>query len=212
MPFYRNYSTKGLTNYWLRKSGDYWKDYLKTWNHPHRNVISSMLKRLTWYSLVEFGCGSGPNLANIVTNIPNRQLAGIDINPEAIKLARESFKGAMFRVESCDNVLLSDKASDIVLSDMLLIYVGPLKIQKYLKEMRRIARNYIVLHEFHEKSWWRRQYLRIFSGRHSYDYKKRLQKLGFYDINIYAMPVFEKDNEQRFRYLIIAAVPKRYVQ
>ena len=205
-PFYRRYSTSQNQKYWAKRKG--WEDYQNTADHPHRHFITNILRQLKWISLVEIGCGSGPNLINITKSIPGKQLGGIDINPEAIELCKKTFKGGHFRVSSADDIMMTDKGTDIVLSDMFLIYVGPLKINNYLKEIRRIARNHVVLVEYHHRSWWRRQCLRVFSGRHAYDYKKRLQKLGFEDVSIIKMPQFEEDNEQSFRQLIIAKVPK----
>ena len=206
LPFWRRYTTEQNKKYWeKRKLG--WEDYLNTADHPHRHFISHILKQLNWLSLIEIGCGSGPNLANIVKNIPGKQLGGVDINPEAIELCKKTFKGGHFKVSSADNMMMTDKGTDIVLSDMFLIYIGPFKIKKYLTELKRVSRNNVVLVEYHSKSWWKRQWLRVFSGRHAYDYKKLLQGMGFYDITMVKMPEFEIDNEQRFRYLIIAKTP-----
>lgn len=202
----RRYTTKQNTKYWQRRKG--WKEYQDTANHPHRHFITHILKQLNWMSLMEIGCGSGPNLINIAQNIPNKQLGGVDINAEAIALCNQTFKGGHFRVGNAEDMLMTDKSADIILSDMLLIYVGPRKINNYLKELRRITRNNVVLIEYHSKSWWKRLKLRLLSGRHSYNYKKRLEDLGFYDINLIPVPKFEEDNEQEFRYCIVARVPK----
>lgn len=209
LPFYRAYTTKQNERWWKDRKIDWDKDYLKTWNHPHRYIISGILKQYNWLSLVEVGCGSGPNLVNIIKNIKGRQVGGVDINEEAIALAQKTFTNGYFKVGSAEDILMSDKSVDVVLTDMLLIYVGPRKIKKHLQELKRIGRNIVMLHEYHEKSWWRRWKLRIFSGRHAYDYEKLLNNLGFYDIIKYKMPEFEKDSENRFRYIFVARIPKR---
>lgn len=207
LPFWRRYTTEQNKRYWAnRKLG--WQEYLNTADHPHRHFITNVLRQMNWGSLLEIGCGSGPNLANIAKNISNRQLGGVDINSEAIEIADKTFRGGWFRVGSAEDMMMSDKSSDVILSDAFLIYVGPFKIRKYLKEIRRVARKYVVLCEYHNKSWWKRQRLRVFSGRHAYNYRKLLKKLGFYDIMIINMPPFEEDNEQCYRHLIVACVPK----
>lgn len=206
LPFWRRYTTEQNKRYWEKRKG--WEEYLNTADHPHRYFISHILKQLNWLSLIEIGCGSGPNLANIVKSIPNKQLGGVDINAEAIEICKRTFKGGHFKICSADNIMMTDKGTDIALSDMFLIYVGPFKIKRYLTELKRITRNNIVLVEYHSKSWWKRQYLRIFSGRHAYDYKKLLKEMGFYDVTLIKMPEFEPDNEQEFRYMIVAKSPK----
>ena len=210
IPFVRHYSTKGHQVFWLRENREvYWENYAKTWKHPHRNIISKILSFFPWFSLIEIGCGSAPNLINIIQHFPGKQLGGIDINPVALQVANKQLQGALFKVGSGDDMLMSDKSSDVLLYDMFLIYVGPFKIKKYLEEAKRIARNYIVLCEFHNESLWNRLQLRIFSGKHAYNYKKLLGKMGFYDIILYKMPILEKDNDQKFRYIITARVPKK---
>lgn len=207
LPFYRRYTTNQNAKYWQnRKYG--WEEYLRTADHPHRHFITRILKQLNWISLIEIGCGSGPNILNLVKNTEGKQLGGVDINPEAIEVCTKTFKGGHFRVGDASNIMMTDKSTDIILSDMFLIYVGPFEIDKYIKEMKRLARNFVVLCEYHHKSWWRRQWLRVFSGRHAYDWKKRLEKHDFYDIQIIKMPVFEEDNEQSYRQIVIAKPPK----
>ena len=130
------------------------------------------------------------------------QLGGLDVNKEAIDLCNEMMPRSLFRQMTGDKIFMGDKSTDVILTDMTLIYVAPIKIKKYLKEIKRVTRKYIVIHEFHEKNWFKRQWLRIRSGRHSYNYEKLLTKLEFFDINIIKMPNFDNDNQNR--YLIVA--------
>lgn len=206
--FWRPYTTRQNIDYW-KKRGDekYWVDYQNTWKHPHRLAIAAYLKKLGWFSLFEIGCGSAPNLILIARVFPKRQMGGMDINPKAIEIAERVFKGALFKVGDGGDIFMSDKSTDVVLVDAYLIYVGPLQIRKYIRELKRIGRNYLVMHEFHHKSWLKRWKLRVFSGRHAYDYKKLLEQEGFYDIQVYRMPVYEADNEQEFRHFIVARIP-----
>ena len=206
LPFYRRYTTEQNKKYWQKRKG--WEEYQNTADHPHRHFITHILKQLRWVSLFEIGCGSGPNLVNIAKSIGGKQLGGVDINPEAIELAKQTFKGGVFKVGSGDDILMTDKSVDIILTDMFLIYVGPFRIKRYLHEFKRIARNNLVLVEYHSRSWWKRQYLMLFSGRHAYDYKRLLEKCGYYDVTVIKMPVFEEDNEQSYRHILLAKVPK----
>lgn len=129
------------------------------------------MKNLSWFSLIEIGCGAGANLANIARNFNDRQLGGVDVNKDAIEVANKALTGAHLQVGRGDDVMMSDDSTDIVLSDMYLIYVGPRKIKEHLKEMRRLARKYVILCEFHSNSWWKRLYVRFKSGYHAHDYQ-----------------------------------------
>lgn len=205
-------STKEHKKYWKDRKIDWNQAYLSTWDHPHRKVLAYMLKQIPWYSLVEIGCGSGPNLMQIVQNIPGKQLGGIDINKDAIELAKKTFKGGVFFTCSADDIMMSDKSADVVLSDMTLIYVDNWNIKKYIKEIKRVARKYVVLCEFHHKSWFKRMWLKLTSGYNAYDWNKILTDADFYDIIEYRLS--EQDwpggNPQKtFGNIFIAKVPTK---
>ena len=190
LPFYRRYSTKSLSDAWKNRKIDWKKEYQNS-EDPHRKILTWMLGSMNCASIWEVGCGGGANLIRILKDLPNRQIGGSDVNEEAIKLCHETFSNPdLFRVESGDNLSLSDKSTEVVFSDMVLIYVGPFKIDAYLKEMKRVARKYILLVEKNNTSFWSRQWERL-TGHHSYDYRKRLEKLGCYDIMIQDMPNME---------------------
>src|SRR6266567_3153166 len=124
-------STTGHKQYWRDRKIDWDKHYSATWNHPHRQLICWALESFRWVSLWEVGCGSGPNLIRILKEgFQGRQLGGSDINADAIALATSTFKGGKFHVEASDDMLLSDQAVDVMLSDAHLIYIGPFQIRK----------------------------------------------------------------------------------
>lgn len=198
--------------WWAKRQIDWTKEYLSTWNHPHRTLISAALSRFNWMSLIEVGCGAGANLANILQHFKGKQLGGIDVSPDAIAVAEKAFVGAIFKVGPVHDIMISDDSTDVVLSDMCLIYYGPRKIGGALKEIRRIARNRVIFCEFHHTSFWKRLKLRLTSGYYAYDYRKLLDKHGFHDIDIYKIPeaYWPGGNPQKtFGYIITAKVPRR---
>ena len=203
-------TTEKHKRYWKERKINWIKSYTDTWDHPHRNLIVWMLKSIPFYSLWEVGCGGGANLVKLVKELPGRQYGGSDVSEDAIKACKEVMRGGMFHVESGDNLLMSDKSVDVILSDMCLIYVGPMKIRNYLNEFKRVGRNYIVLCEFHSDSWWKRLKAR-FGGYHVYDYRKILEKEGYYDIMVQHIPEDlwpGADNNTEFRSIITARIPK----
>lgn len=211
IPFWRHRTTKQHKKFWEQRQINWQTDYLDTWKHPHRTLISQILATMPWISLIEIGCGPGANLKNILSTNkkPFIQIGGVDINPDAIALANKTFTNGMFKVSSGDDMMLSDKSCDVILSDMTLIYVG--QIDKYLNEIKRVTRNYVVLCEFHSKSWWKRWGLWLRTGYHAYDYAKLLEKHSFYDIGWYKIPdqMWPDAQNNDFRYIFVARVPKR---
>ena len=204
-------STKGHSKYWRERKADWDKNYTQTYSHPHRYLILQVLASIKWLSLIEVGCNSAPNLINIVKQFPGCQIGGVDVNPEAIALAEKTFHGGLFKVNSGDDIMLSDKACDVILYDACLIYVSPLKIKKYLEEAKRIGRSYIVMCEFNSKSWWDRFKVKFKSGYNVYDYKKLLTKYGFYDYYAYKLKPEDWPGGgywEKYGSIIVARIPK----
>ena len=198
----------------------YWKNR-KNWlngysspeaiNHPHRKIIVGALKSFPWFSLVEIGCASGPNLVNIVKFIPNRQIGGTDVNPEAIAECEKIFKGGHFNVCPADDIMMSDKSADVVLTDACLLYVGPFRIRKHLQEIKRVARSHIVFCELHSNSFFRRWWLRLTRGYHAHNFQRLLESEGFYDIVKYKLTENDWPGGtpwREFGYIFKAKVPK----
>lgn len=204
-------STKKWSKWWAERKID-WKTSYQNWQHPHRYLISSLLGRFQWMSLLEIGCGAGANLINIVQRHPSKQLGGIDINPEAIDLLSKTIKGAYLKVGSVEDIAMSDNSTDVILSDMALIYIDPFKIDKVIGEIKRVARSHIVFCEFHSTSIYARLKLRLTSGYNAYNYKKLLAKHGFYDVKLYKIPeeMWPGGEPQKsFGYIIHARLIKR---
>lgn len=157
-------------------------------------------------SVFEVGCGPGANIVPLGLAFPDIALGGSDINPEAIELARKAFPPHfVFEVASGDDLTMSDGSTDVGLTDMMLIYVGPLKIRRYLEELVRISRRYVVLVEFYHPSRWRR-FVMTLQGRYTHNYPKLLARLGCSDIQVRKMPAHlwpdARDND--YRYIITA--------
>lgn len=204
-------TTKTHHKYWAERKIDWKASYLDTWDHPHRSLITMVLKTFPWISLWEVGCGPGANLVKITKEISGRQLGGSDVSADAIALAEQTFKGGKFHVESVEDMLLSDGAVDVVLSDAALIYIGPRKIQKALKEMVRIGRNNIVLCEFHGGTWLERMIFRWKTGYNAYNYINELKKAGCYDVQLAKIPKEYWDGTPwtKWGYIISAKIPKK---
>lgn len=201
--------------YWSKRKIDWNQHYLSTWDHPHRQIIIQALKSIPWLSLWEAGCGPGPNLVKITKEFPGHQLGGSDINEDAIALARTTFTGARFNVESIQDMFLSDSSVDVVLSDAALIYIGPRNIRRTLTEYVRIARNHLVLCEFHSTSLWKRWWFRLKTGYNVYNYQALLEQLGAYDIQMVKIPpsywpgCMPGDGWYDYGYVIMCKLPNK---
>lgn len=210
MFFIRNYTTKQHERWWKKRKKDWSKEF-DTWQHPHRKIIINFLRLIKWDTLLEIGCGTGPNLALISHFFKGKLLAGTDINQEALDFATTKFKNISLRNSSLTDIFMSDKGVQVVLSDMSLLYIGPRDIMKVLNEIKRVATSYVLLCEFNHRNWFKRQWLRIRSGQHAYNYRKLLNKLDFYDITEYKLtedfwPEMDK-TQKEFATIILAKIP-----
>lgn len=202
-------TTKQHERYWKNRKINWDEHYTCTWDHPHRQMIIDKLKTFKWISIIEVGCASGPNLIRIAKEFPRADLGGVDLNPDAILTAMKIFekRGGWFRVGNGRDLMMSDESSDLVLSDMALIYVSRRYIKEHLKEMKRICRKGVLLFEFHHNSWWRRVVEKLRSGYNVYNYKKLLEDVGFYDVEVKKMPPELWNNhepQKTFAHLIYA--------
>lgn len=212
-------TTKQHKEFWKSRRIDWKTAYLDTWQHPHREMLVQALHTFRWRSIWEIGVGAGENLVRILRSYPpetfkTMQMGGSDINADAIALAQKVIVGGYFRVESVEEMLMSDKSVDIMLSDATLIYIDPFKINAVMKDLFRITRDRILLCEFHSDNLWKRWWFRFKTGYNAYDYKRLLEKYGAYDIQMVKIPpqmwpgCQKGDGWYDFGYVILAKLPK----
>ena len=158
--------TKVKEKFWVRRhlqKGDDWGDKNNNWirgywnsrSHSHRSLLIERISKLNPSSILEIGCNCGPNLYLLARKFPDAEIVGVDINSMAVDegnkwFAEEGITNVKLLVKRADDLSsFSDKSFDIVFTDATLIYVGPDKIMKVMKEMLRIARKTIFLLEWH---------------------------------------------------------------
>ena len=139
----------------LRKS-EWPQLYWNTQDLPSRDILMRKLQTLwPFSSVLELGCNSGPNLARIYREFGNIRMAGVDINPEAIKFGSDQFeqmgaKNVHLEQRSLyDLACFSDGEFDVVLSSGVLIHIPPTHIELVLTDMLRIAQKHVVMREKH---------------------------------------------------------------
>lgn len=176
------------TNYFR----NYWKGRVIDWNqsyfnpeHPHRAVIVEALRKFHFKSVFEVGCAAGANLYRIKKAFPWTDIGGIDWSAEAIAEAKKMLPGVgVLQVGEADDVYISDKGADILMSDMCYIYLDRKHFTRALKEAKRVARNGVLFCEFNEKSWIKRLLIKLTTGYNAYDYERELINAGFHDIEV----------------------------
>jgi ubiquinone/menaquinone biosynthesis C-methylase UbiE len=193
-------------SYWSTRKMDWKSCYLDTWEHPHRQMIVDALRSFEFDSVLEVGCAAGANLFRIQREFPQVRLSGTDVNAEAIEVARHFLIGDL-RIGTLAQAGFPDQSADVVLTDMVLIYVA--EIEQTLAQIRRLARKHIVLCEFHSKRPWERVALKLATGYRARDYPALLRRHGWRDIEVAKIPreLWPGGRPQRrFGYVITASV------
>lgn len=178
---HRLFGTKLNEIIWAMRPISAGKDYLGAETDPHRKFLLEKISTFSpVHSILEIGCGTGLNLYLLSKRFPNAELKGIDINPKSVEYGNTWFKqegisNVKISVGKADKLVFQDKGFDVVLTDATLIYVGPDKIKKVIKEMIRVTRKALVLNEWHcfESS---SNPLGVYVGHWTRDYKALLKE------------------------------------
>jgi len=158
--------TRLKERYWAKRhlrGGDDWgygnddwvRGYWDSRNHLHRSFLVERISKFFPSSILEIGCNCGPNLYLLAQKFPRAEIVGVDINPLAVQkgnewFVREGISNVRLLVGKADELSnFQDKSIDILFTDAMLMYIGPNKIMKVMKEMARIARRALILVEWH---------------------------------------------------------------
>jgi ubiquinone/menaquinone biosynthesis C-methylase UbiE len=148
--------SKNQKSDWKDGDPDWVRGYWSSRDHPHREYLTQIIADMNPSTILEIGSNCGPNLRILARKLPHSRLIGIDINPEAVK-----WGNIWLREEGIDNVKIilgkaddlsqfSNNSFDVVLTDAVLIYIGPDKICRILKEIYRVGKEAIVLFEWNK--------------------------------------------------------------
>lgn len=143
----------------IYKGAGWMEEHRESIHHPHRQWLASKISSFAPFeNVLEIGCSTGQNLFPLAKTFPRIKFYGTDINTRMIQQGQ-----AWLREEGVINILLSsgradnlkgfdDKSMDVVFTDALLLYIGPDKIQKVLREMIRVAVKALVFNEWHSEN------------------------------------------------------------
>jgi len=147
-------------------------------NHPHRKLlIDKISEYYPFETVLEIGCASGPNLYLLAKKFPKVKFYGTDISYSAIETGKEIFKKANIKnvflhsVKAEELKNFKNKSIDIIITDALLVYIAPDKINLVIREIFRVTKKAIILCEwYHEapaplyKDHWIHDYRHLFSN------------------------------------------------
>ena len=117
--------------------------------------IAAAAKLAPGDTVLEIGSNAGQNLFLLAQRFPEARFYGIDINSRFIEagrnwLADNGITNVSLTVKRADRVSdFADQSFDIVFTDATMMYIGPDKIRRLLREMKRVACKAILMNEWH---------------------------------------------------------------
>ncbi len=110
---------------------------------PVWTLVLAQVPEIT--SVCEFGCNIGANLKSINHLNPEIALAGIEINPHAVKLLQKENLGDIHCASILDVDL--DRQYDMVFTRGVLIHINPDEVPTVMHNMAKHARHYVMIYE-----------------------------------------------------------------
>jgi len=169
----------------FKESKNYEEFFFENIKQPRREYLAGRIFELgPIRSAMEIGCNQGFNLYNLAKKQPELELFGLDINPRAVREGNMRFQSAgMDRVHlsegACDDLKAFESNSvDLIFSEAIIIYIGPDKIRKTLKECVRVARKAILLMEWNWSSGNQGSLSIYKTGHWVHDYSRLLSELS----------------------------------
>ncbi|MHA7648061.1 class I SAM-dependent methyltransferase [Nitrosopumilus sp. S4] len=132
---------------------EFWDKYTdeneERYNEEFAKFTRDLAVSLRCTSVLEIGCGTGIDLRLFPDTF---EVNGIDLNENALKIAREKQPNAIFRIGNITELPFEDSSIDFVFTHQLLNYLDDETLEKGVSEMYRVARKYIMNCEKFEES------------------------------------------------------------
>lgn len=110
--------------------------------------IASIVRNLEPETLLDCGAGEGFVSEVLLTAMPALQITGFDVLPESVQLAQLRNPRATFTTGSIYDIEQEDNSFDVAVAFEVMEHLH--EADKALKEMARVAKNYVVLSVPHE--------------------------------------------------------------
>ena len=124
---------------------EFWDKYTDEnearYNEEFAKFTRDLATSLRCTSVLEIGCGTGIDLRLFPDTF---QIYGIDLNDNAIDIAKEKLTIANFKKGNITNLPFEDSSIDFVFTHQLLNYLDEETLEKGIAEMYRVARKYIM--------------------------------------------------------------------
>jgi len=124
---------------------EFWDKYAdeneERYNEEFAKFTRDLATSLHCTSVLEIGCGTGIDLRLFTDTF---QIHGIDLNDNALDIAKEKILSANFKKGTIIDLPFEDSSIDFVFTHQLLNYLDDDTLEKGVAEMYRVAGKYIM--------------------------------------------------------------------
>jgi SAM-dependent methyltransferase len=106
--------------------------------------LCDQLKAMEFKSVLEVGSFAGRNLFYLQQAFPNAELTGLEINPTAVRYAREKVPKASFVESDLHDLDAMNGAYDLVFTSGVLIHIPPADLKGVLEKLDRKSTRYLI--------------------------------------------------------------------
>lgn len=132
---------------------EFWNKYSNEnesrYNEEFAKFVRDLAISLRCTSVLEIGCGTGIDLRLFPDTI---QFGGIDLNNQALDIAKEKIPNGNFKNGTISNLPFDDSSVDFVFTHGLMNYLDDDTLEKGIAEMFRVSRRWIMNCEKFEKT------------------------------------------------------------
>ena len=123
----------------------FWDEYAKEnesrYNEEFAKFVRDLATSLRCTSVLEIGCGTGIDLRLFPETF---LIHGVDLNDNAIKIAKEKLSIANFKNNTIAELPFEDSSIDFVFTHGLMNYLDEETIEKGIAEMFRVSKRWIM--------------------------------------------------------------------
>jgi SAM-dependent methyltransferase len=137
-------------------AGEFGNEYIKrNSNLPDRSMFWNMIAhRYKARFILEVGCNIGHNLRFIKAAKHSVDLAGCDVNEEALAIMRAQQPGVWVDKGDIRDLPYEDRMFDMVVCVGVLIHItNDRELRKAVKELCRVSSQYVLIAEYWDKDW-----------------------------------------------------------
>ena len=137
-----------LESLWAGAFGDDYAVRNAAAGEGRRPFWAERAERLHFGSALEVGCNVGANTRWLAELLGPENVAGVDINEQALATARETVPGADLRLAPARSLPFPDASFDLVFTTGVLIHQPPDELGRVIDEIVRCSRRYVLCGEY----------------------------------------------------------------